>query len=74
MDGRGASHRLGDRGEAVACSQQHPRARRADPERGSLQWTQEEKYGRMLADCYREGEPSMRTELIARGLAVAYRG
>lgn len=32
----------------------------------------EEKYGRMLADCFREGEPSLCTELLERGLAVPY--
>jgi micrococcal nuclease len=31
--------------------------------------TKEEKYGRMLADCYREGAPSFCTELLDRGLA-----
>jgi micrococcal nuclease len=31
--------------------------------------TKEEKYGRMLADCYREGAPSLCTELLERGLA-----
>lgn len=34
--------------------------------------TKEEKYGRMLADCYREGAPSLCSELLARGLAKAY--
>jgi endonuclease YncB( thermonuclease family) len=34
--------------------------------------TKEEKYGRMLADCYREGEPSLCTELLERGLARPY--
>ena len=32
----------------------------------------EEKYGRMLADCYREGSPSLCTELLERGLARPY--
>lgn len=32
----------------------------------------EEKYGRMLADCYRAGEPSLCTELLERGLARPY--
>jgi micrococcal nuclease len=32
----------------------------------------EEKYGRMLADCFREGEPSLCNELLERGLAVPY--
>jgi endonuclease YncB( thermonuclease family) len=34
--------------------------------------SKEEKYGRMLADCYREGEPSLYTELLERGLARPY--
>jgi micrococcal nuclease len=34
--------------------------------------TKEEKYGRMLADCYRAGEPSLCTELLERGLARPY--
>jgi hypothetical protein len=34
--------------------------------------TKEEKYGRMLADCYREGEPSLCTELLESGLARPY--
>ncbi len=34
--------------------------------------TKEEKYGRMLADCYREGAPSLCSELLERGLAVPY--
>jgi micrococcal nuclease len=34
--------------------------------------TKEEKYGRMLADCYREGAPSLCTELLQRGLAAPY--
>jgi micrococcal nuclease len=34
--------------------------------------SKEEKYGRMLADCYREGEPSLCTELLERGLAKPY--
>lgn len=34
--------------------------------------TKEEKYGRMLADCYREGSPSLCTELLERGLARPY--
>jgi micrococcal nuclease len=34
--------------------------------------TKEEKYGRMLADCYREGAPSLCTELLERGLAQPY--
>jgi micrococcal nuclease len=34
--------------------------------------SKEEKYGRMLADCYREGAPSLCTELLERGLAVPY--
>jgi micrococcal nuclease len=32
----------------------------------------EEKYGRMLADCHREGAPSLCTELLERGLARPY--
>lgn len=36
--------------------------------------TKEEKYGRMLADCFRVGEPSLCTELLTLGLAVPYRG
>ena len=28
----------------------------------------EEKYGRMLAGCYREGAPSLCTELLERGV------
>ncbi len=32
----------------------------------------EEKYGRMLADCNSEGEPSICTELLERGLARPY--
>jgi micrococcal nuclease len=46
-------------------------------QRPGLVWvrtTKEEKYGRMLADCYREGEPSLCTELLGWGLAVPYRG
>jgi micrococcal nuclease len=31
--------------------------------------SKEEKYDRMLADCYREGEPNLCTELLDRGLA-----
>jgi micrococcal nuclease len=34
--------------------------------------TKEEKVGRMLADCYREGAPSLCTELLQRGLAAPY--
>lgn len=34
--------------------------------------TKEEKYGRMLADCYREGSPSLCAELLERGLARPY--
>jgi micrococcal nuclease len=34
--------------------------------------TKEEKYGRMLADCYREGAPSLCSELLERGLALPY--
>jgi len=34
--------------------------------------TKEEKIGRMLADCYREGAPSLWTELLERGLALPY--
>jgi hypothetical protein len=34
--------------------------------------TKEEKYGRMLADCYREGTPSLCTELLERGLSRPY--
>lgn len=34
--------------------------------------TKEEKYGRMLADCHREGAPSLCTELLERGLARPY--
>jgi micrococcal nuclease len=34
--------------------------------------TKEEKYGRMLADCYRDGAPSLCTELLERGLARPY--
>jgi micrococcal nuclease len=34
--------------------------------------TKEEKYGRMLADCYREGAPSLCSELLERGLARPY--
>ena len=34
--------------------------------------TKEEKYGRMLADCYREGAPSLCRELLERGLAQPY--
>ncbi len=34
--------------------------------------TKEEKYGRMLADCYREGAPSLCAELLERGLAQPY--
>jgi endonuclease YncB( thermonuclease family) len=33
--------------------------------------TKEEKYGRMLANCYREGVPILCSELLARGLAKA---
>jgi micrococcal nuclease len=46
-------------------------------QRPGLVWvrtTKEEKYGRMLADLYREGEPSLCTELLTLGLAVPYRG
>jgi micrococcal nuclease len=32
----------------------------------------EEKYGRMLADCYRARETSLCTELLKRGLARPY--
>jgi micrococcal nuclease len=31
--------------------------------------TKEEKVGRMLADCYREGAPSLCAELLQQGLA-----
>jgi endonuclease YncB( thermonuclease family) len=34
--------------------------------------TKEEKYGRMLADCYRAGEPSLCTQLLERGLTRPY--
>jgi hypothetical protein len=34
--------------------------------------SKEEKYGRMLADCYREGEPSLCAVLLERGLAKPY--
>jgi hypothetical protein len=34
--------------------------------------SKEEKYGRMLADCYREGAPSHCTELLEWGLAKPY--
>ncbi len=34
--------------------------------------SKEEKYGRMLADCYRERAPSLCTELLERSLAVPY--
>ena len=34
--------------------------------------TKEEKVGRMLADCHREGAPSLCTELLERGLARPY--
>ena len=34
--------------------------------------TKEEKYGRRLADCYREGAPSLCSELLERGLARPY--
>ena len=46
-------------------------------QRPGLVWvrtTKDDKYGRMLADLYREGEPSLREELLAWGLAVPYRG
>ncbi len=36
--------------------------------------TMKEKYGRMLADCFRVGEPSLCTELLELGLAVPYQG
>jgi micrococcal nuclease len=36
--------------------------------------TKEEKYGRMLADCFRVGEPSLCTMLPELGLAVPYQG
>jgi micrococcal nuclease len=36
--------------------------------------TKDDKYGRMLADCFRVGEPSLCEELLAWGLAVPYRG
>jgi micrococcal nuclease len=36
--------------------------------------TKDDKYGRMLADLYRESEPSLCTELLTLGLAVPYRG
>lgn len=36
--------------------------------------TKDDKYGRMLADLCREGEPSLCTELLTLGLAVPYRG
>lgn len=35
--------------------------------------TKDDKYGRMLADCYRQGEPSLCEELLAWGLASPYR-
>jgi endonuclease YncB( thermonuclease family) len=34
--------------------------------------TKEEKYGRMLAYCYRAGEPSLCSDLLERGLATSY--
>jgi micrococcal nuclease len=34
--------------------------------------TKEEKYGRMLADCFRSGSASLCAELLARGLARPY--
>jgi micrococcal nuclease len=34
--------------------------------------TKEEKFGRMLADCYREGRPTLAEELLSRGLATPY--
>ena len=46
-------------------------------QRPGLVWvrtTKDDKYGRMLADLYREGEPSLCEELLAWGLAGPYRG
>jgi micrococcal nuclease len=46
-------------------------------QRPGLVWvrtTKDDKYGRMLADCFRVGEPSLCEELLAWGLAVPYRG
>lgn len=37
-----------------------------------LRTSKEEKCSRMLADCHREGEPSLCTELLERGLARPY--
>lgn len=34
--------------------------------------TKEEKFGRMLADCFREGRPTLAQELLSRGLAKPY--
>lgn len=39
-----------------------------------VQTTKEEKYGRMLADCFRSGESTLCAELLATGLALPYRG
>ena len=36
--------------------------------------TKKEKYGRMLADCFRVGEPSLCAMLLDLGLAVSYQG
>jgi micrococcal nuclease len=44
----------------------------AQPGAVLVRTTKEEKYGRMLADCYREGAPSLCTELLERGLAQPY--
>ena len=46
-------------------------------QRPGLVWvrtTKDDKYGRMLAEPYRKGEPSLCEELLAWGLAVPYRG
>ena len=42
------------------------------PGEALVRTTKEEKYGRMLADCFREGEPSLWTELLEQGLALPY--
>lgn len=34
--------------------------------------SKEEKFGRMLADCFRPGSPSLVEELLSRGLAKPY--
>lgn len=34
--------------------------------------SKEEKFGRMLADCFRPGQPSLCSELLSRGLAKPY--